>query len=333
MAIQVDPALVADHYSRRENQTREDREASPIIHLKKLNNWVKSVLIRIYAQAGDRVLDLACGKGGDLVKWDKARISHYVGVDIAKGSVEDARLRYEGVGSNGRGLPYHFSARLLCADCWKVSLEEPLKDDAPFDIISCQFALHYSFSEEARARRALQNVSSLLRPGGVFIGTIPDANVLVRKLREAPGLEVSNSVYRFRFDDRHADKRFPAKQPYGNTYIFALEDAIASVPEALIPFSALSTLAEEYGLTVEVRSNFHSFIAEHSRNPEFAELLRTMGVAERGKQMSAAEWDAAYLYLAFVFRKVGEAPRSERPKQPGGIYKPIQPHEIVFIPS
>lgn len=47
-----------------------------------------------------------------------------------------------------------------------------------------QFALHYSFSEEARARRALQNVSSLLRPGGVFIGTIPDANVLVRKLRE-----------------------------------------------------------------------------------------------------------------------------------------------------
>lgn len=49
---------------------------------------------------------------------------------------------------------------------------------------SLQFALHYSFSEEARARRALQNVSSLLRPGGVFIGTIPDANVLVRKLRE-----------------------------------------------------------------------------------------------------------------------------------------------------
>ena len=36
----------------------------------------------------------------------------------------------------------------------------------------------------------------------------------------------------------------------------------------------------QYGLKVEVRSNFHTFIAEHSRNPEFAELLRTMGVAE-----------------------------------------------------
>lgn len=31
---------VADHYSARTNQTLQEREASPIIHLKKLNNWV-----------------------------------------------------------------------------------------------------------------------------------------------------------------------------------------------------------------------------------------------------------------------------------------------------
>jgi hypothetical protein len=31
---------VADHYSARSNQTLEERENSPIIHLKKLNNWV-----------------------------------------------------------------------------------------------------------------------------------------------------------------------------------------------------------------------------------------------------------------------------------------------------
>lgn len=34
---------VADHYSARSNQTLEQREASPIIHLKKLNNWVLSL--------------------------------------------------------------------------------------------------------------------------------------------------------------------------------------------------------------------------------------------------------------------------------------------------
>jgi hypothetical protein len=36
----------------------------------------------------------------------------------------------------------------------------------------------------ARARRALANISTLLRPGGTFIGTMPDANVIIKKLRE-----------------------------------------------------------------------------------------------------------------------------------------------------
>lgn len=44
--------------------------------------------------------------------------------------------------------------------------------------------MHYSWSTEARARRALANVSALLRPGGIFIGTMPDANVIIKKLRE-----------------------------------------------------------------------------------------------------------------------------------------------------
>jgi len=78
---------VADHYISRSNQTLEEREVSPIIHLKKLNNWIKSVLIQLYTHRDDVVLDLACGKGGDLIKWDKARIGYYVGVDIADGSM------------------------------------------------------------------------------------------------------------------------------------------------------------------------------------------------------------------------------------------------------
>lgn len=59
-----------------------------------------------------------------------------------------------------------------------IEANEPSKD-CP----TLQFAMHYSWSTEARARRALANVSSLLRPGGIFIGTMPDANVIVKKLR------------------------------------------------------------------------------------------------------------------------------------------------------
>lgn len=53
-----------------------------------------------------------------------------------------------------------------------------------FMFIVLQFAMHYSWSTEARARRALANISALLRPGGTFIGTMPDANVIIKRLRE-----------------------------------------------------------------------------------------------------------------------------------------------------
>lgn len=97
---------VAEHYNKRLNFSREERNYSPIIGLKSFNNWIKSVLIAKYArdyhasmddrqdnamdggrrgnrrppQKPFRVLDMGCGKGGDLQKWQKAGITDYVAV-------------------------------------------------------------------------------------------------------------------------------------------------------------------------------------------------------------------------------------------------------------
>ena len=48
--------------------------------------------------AGVRILDLACGKGGDLGKWIKLAYPplRYVGMDIAKKSLEDLCHRLAG---------------------------------------------------------------------------------------------------------------------------------------------------------------------------------------------------------------------------------------------
>ncbi len=45
-----------------------------------------------------------------------------------------------------------------------------------------QFALHYMFEDEARARRFFQAVGRHLRPGGTFIATTVDARVVVELL-------------------------------------------------------------------------------------------------------------------------------------------------------
>ncbi|XP_052482288.1 mRNA cap guanine-N7 methyltransferase 1 isoform X2 [Gossypium raimondii] len=309
---------VADHYSARTNQTLEEREASPIIHLKKLNNWIKSVLIQLYARRGDAVLDLACGKGGDLIKWDKAKVGYYVGIDIADGSIEDCRTRYNGdADHHQRRKKFTFPARLICGDCF-------------------EFAMHYSWSTEARARRALANVSALLRPGGTFIGTMPDANVIVKKLREAEGLAFGNSVYWIRFDEEFTDKKFKSSSPFGIKYKFHLEDAV-DCPEWIVPFHVFKSLAEEYDLELVFVKNSHEFVHEYMKKPEYIELMRRLGALGDGNQdqstLSPDEWEAAYLYLAFVLKKRGQPDRTQANSRKDKGQMQIAKEDILYINS
>ena len=53
------------------------------------------------------------------------------------------------------------------------------EDGASFHVSSCQFAVHYGFESEAQAHRLLDNACQHVRPGGVFIGTTPDADCLL----------------------------------------------------------------------------------------------------------------------------------------------------------
>ena len=80
-AEEEEATSVANHYTSRPNVQPALRGRSVIIHLRDFNNWTKSVLIREFvSQRNLKILDLACGKGGDLMKWDKARVSHVTGV-------------------------------------------------------------------------------------------------------------------------------------------------------------------------------------------------------------------------------------------------------------
>jgi hypothetical protein len=75
----------------RPNVDVAQRLESPILGLKRFNNWVKSVLITRFAHPAlavsrtvpgksGKVLDMGCGKGGDLPKWAKARVKELIGV-------------------------------------------------------------------------------------------------------------------------------------------------------------------------------------------------------------------------------------------------------------
>ena len=201
-----------------------------------------------------------------------------------------------------------FAADFVTADCFKVrrpmvgnaacaslaALTCPCPDDgasipaqvdlearglfppgAQFDLVSCQFALHYAFETEESARTMMANVAARLRPGGVFVGTVPNAAYLVyaaglthlariprpmrperltappcpgpcssgaaprrKRLRAISGTRFGNSVYEVAFDRRAGE---PAR--FGERYTFFLRDAIDSLPEYLAHFPTLAAYA------------------------------------------------------------------------------------------
>ncbi|KAF9155187.1 mRNA cap guanine-N7 methyltransferase [Linnemannia schmuckeri] len=286
-------AQVADHYNARPDVGVEKRKESTIFRLKSFNNWLKSVLIGRYARPRDRVLDVGVGKGGDLLKWSKAKIQYFIGCDIASKSIEQARERYRTM----RNAP--FEAHFHAMDCYSEPISNVVAPDIVFDMVSMQFCLHYSFETETKARMMLHNVTSQLKPGGVFIGTIPDAYWIVKKLKSESDdkLQIGNSIYSIRFERRDRFDKF------GSKYWFHLEDAIDDCPEYLVHFPTFQKLAEEYGLELIYNKKFHQVYEEASQELDFNQLLYRMNVVSENGSLSADEWEAANVYLAFAFRK------------------------------
>ncbi|TNY23598.1 mRNA capping enzyme-domain-containing protein [Rhodotorula diobovata] len=304
-----DTRTVADHYNARPNTNRLARRDSPIIGLKNFNNWIKSVLIAKYGRReGDqtpkiRVLDLGCGKGGDLHKWTRAGTEEYVGIDIAAVSIAQAQERYDTM----RGQ--RFPARFFTLDCFENSIEDVLPASTvprPFDIVSMQFCMHYAFETEDKVRTMLANVVRYLKPGGVFVGTIPDAKNLFEHLSDPPDpanpLVFGNAVYSVKFDERE----WPSA--YGHRYTFFLQDAVEEVPEYVVYWDNFVTIAAEYGLSPVYCADFSSIFADEQEDPHFAQLLRRMKVMddEGNAEMDEDQLDAAMLYLGFAFVKTDE---------------------------
>lgn len=292
-----DASLIADHYNSIKAVKREERHQSRILHLRNLNNWIKHILI---AEFGSKergikdVLDLACGKGGDLQKWKKAQIRSWFGIDIAEESVEEARRRY-------KDMPGPiFNAQFHVLDAFHKDWAAVVGQNS-FHAISCQFAYHYSFETEASARHSIKMISKYLRPGGYFFGTIPDFSEIRRRLQGSGQRKIGNDIYSLALDEGTV-----LEPDFGQRYFFDLAEAIESCPEYFISFHVLEALAEEVGLESVLCSQFPEFFETFSRRREHQESVERMRVVDRrsgGMMASGEELEVASLYLAFCFRK------------------------------
>ncbi|KAL0484373.1 mRNA (guanine-N7-)-methyltransferase [Acrasis kona] len=309
-------STVAGHYNNRDDVGVQMRKESPIFNLKQFNNWIKSVLIKRYVKQGGTVLDLCCGKGGDLQKFQQNKVKTYYGADIADKSVKDAVQRYnQTAGSNKQ---FTFAANFISGDCTKKPLSSVIPANVTFDSVSCQFALHYSFETEQQARQLMLNATEKLKSGGYFVCTVPDAYVLVKKLRSVESLTIQNKIVKACFKT----KKFT--EVFGNQYSFELLDAIDDCPEYLVPCKDFVALAKEYGLSVVEEKNFHEFFETWSEHDDFKFLTDRVYKLREGN-MTADEWEAIYLYRAFVFRKDGQADQQDAYNPSQNFFKLVDP--------
>jgi mRNA (guanine-N7-)-methyltransferase len=197
--------VVKQHYNSVPERGREWRNTdSKIKGLRSFNNWVKSSIIQKFI--GDernlKILDVGCGKGGDLGKWEKSRkVELYVGCDPADVSIKQAKDRFAQMQKKNRRL---FHGEFYAKDCFGEWLGDiPIIKEVGidpgagqgnamsqrwggggWDMVTMMFCMHYAFESEAKARGMLRNVAGALKKGGRFIGCIPNSDVLSQKVIE-----------------------------------------------------------------------------------------------------------------------------------------------------
>ena len=300
---------VAAHYNARPDQGQIARKHSPIFRLRAFNNWIKAVLINRYIAAlpapahGFNVLDLGCGKGGDLSKWSLHRVAQFVGLDIAEQSIQDARKRYQ---TMRKRFPPQFHARFHTFDAFGTSIgacpDPLLAAPGQFHLVSTQFCYHYAFQSKSRAITSLDNIAKALKPGGVWIATMPDANWIVRRAQQLNpdgDLSFGNAVYQIRLSHLQPWLK------YGHAYTFTLTDAIDACDEYLVNFAVLTDLAKQVGLRLVECVPFHPFYNACQAFPEPKQMLQRMGVVGGpGPDISQDEWEVIGAYLVFAFQKI-----------------------------
>eukprot|EP01083_Nonionella_stella_P145893 458171_1 len=334
----IDQKKVMGHYDTLKVQDKKERSRSATLKLRRFNNWVKSCLIDKYLGDSEcQALDLCGGKFGDLPKWRAAceskKLNYVVLADHSKVEVIEALSRY-----NTSIAAYEEYSRVLASKKpWPRGKAVPKKPPA------ADFVVADCCRTESRARALLINVSECLAPGGYFIGTLPDANVIMKIVR---GQQSSRDPQTgdFGFSNEFMSLSFPGSgrlaqvpeygglaldlgsgglavlREFGVRYQFNLHDAIDRCDEFLVHFPTLVRLAGEYGPKPVLSQNFHSFYDDIMRRQDkasrdYQHMFKRNVQRQSDTNFPAALWAICNIYKVFAFQKVGDQSSVKRQKR------------------
>lgn len=219
----------------------QERSAGPMAPMKAFHNHIKKLLLYEFAGGTNSLLDLCCGRGGDLFKWNSAGIRYVKGLDFAKDEIAEAVDRYQAYRrqeQQGRGVKVDFDqVNDLKRDVF-VDVQT-----GPYDCVSCMFALQYFFADAQALRTLLTNVVVNLRPGGYFIGTVPDGRSILDRL--AGGSTHTDPCISIQLGHSQGQE-----DAFGQKVRIRISDTVTDLgsPEFLVSDEALMAVAAEFNL-------------------------------------------------------------------------------------
>jgi len=256
--------------------------------LTKFNNFVKGYLIEraLTGYTKPNVMDLSVGSLGDMHKYVKYGVNHFVGLDINEHNLNNpmdgaATRIMKQISSSGNNSQYvKFADKMMLllgtatknissGDCAFDTINKYYLDVLygrakgntiklrklegvgldGYDVITCMYAIHYMMNNETALDNFLRNVSENLLDQGYFVGTCLDGMEIIKELgsrKEINGTIDGKSVF---FIRKESDDPNAYKNiTVGNKITVFYETFNGAVSENLVNKSYLKEKAKTHNL-------------------------------------------------------------------------------------
>lgn len=252
------------------------------------NLYVKRKLILSVSRKGNNLIDFACGKGGDFPKWNAAKLSFVLGIDISKDNIENringACARYLNFKKTDKNTPYalfvngNSSLNIRSGTNMNTDKDNKIikavfrindKSDNlepaierqygvgyhGFNVSSCQFAIHYMFENKSTFYNFLRNVAECTAENGYFIATTYDGKEVFNMLKN---LTMGQQVEKYIGDKKiwsiqknYDNATFEDNESSLGYQINVYQDSInKTIPEYLVNPKFLVKSMEKYGFSL-----------------------------------------------------------------------------------
>ena len=270
---------------------------------------IKEDLYKHNIRAGDTLLELACGRGGDLHRWKRVRASKVVALDISLPDIvsptQGAAVRYL---KDRIDKPHDYVPKILFLqgdmsvyplfeqsdkympilrgdDKGTTEYLEAFEGLHEYDIISCQFALHYACESEEKFRDFAKNLQKYGK--GLFFGTCSDGQSIYQLLMgKKTHLFGSERQIAGEYTKEYQDKDTWLEE-FGMPVKVMLESFVKPQIEYLVPFEKVKLI-----------------LKEHDYELVDSKLFSEIYSGQSGRTLTQVQQTFSFLNRTFVFRKV-----------------------------